>query len=956
MIFKKYYPLSLITILCLCICVHNQNKSSTLTVIVKDQLRQSIPSAQITLLNSDKQQKQSNTDKQGIVNFTKLLNGEFSIIVTAKGFKEFINESILIGSGEVKTLEISLEIAPIESSVDVDPNQTVDKENYGSRTVITEEEIKNLPDDPEQFERAIRAILGQSITGEELGITVNGIPKINLPPKEAIQQIKVDQNIFSAKNSSVGGEGIQVTTKAGMTKFEGNFAFGFADSRLDASNPFLGRKVPYQNKAYKFNLTGPLTKRSSFILSLNRNQRDTDVAINATVLNNNLQIENFKQTFPLPRLSHNIDFSINYDPTDKQKLYLNYIYQTSQGNGGVGGFSLPESLTSNKNQSHSFSLSHQYFPNAKLTSKSILSFDYSKGSFFASSSAPSLIVSDAFSSGSSLNDGSNTSYKMRFSNDIEQQFGKNNFQYGFEVNVEKRILISKENFNGAYIFTGKTAPLLDENNNLLLDDTGNIITGLISSIESYRRNVLFRKLGLSSLQIRQLGGAPDQFTISNGNPQISISQIDYAVYLQDNYKINESLGVGAGVRYENQTNIKSNFNISPRLSLIWSPNVKEKKPIWSLPKISAGAGVYFSKFGIENIINEKQLNSNERFSYFVSNSPTLDFFPNIPPIELLENSNQARSLTFIDPNIQNPLQSTFNIGISKSLTKEFSLNFSYTRSNNYRTSLTRNINSPLAGTYDFSIPDSGIYPSGSSGYIYKISSIGKSVSDRITITPKLPRFKILKYGGYFNTNYSFNKSKSNITNGSSSPFDPYDFSNEYSPTLTSGIHSLNVLYFQSLPFDSRLSLSWSVRSGARFNIITGRDTNGDGYYLERPAFASDPNKPGVIATKYGLLDPTPSLGDTIIPRNIARGPLVTDTGLSFNKVFGFNKNSKTKKAKQEFSINVSITNLFNINNKGVPIGNMSSPNFLKFLNNSSVLNGGFYSTPRSFNFNLNFSF
>lgn len=158
------------------------------------------------------------------------------------------------------------------------------------------------------------------------------------------------------------------------------------------------------------------------------------------------------------------------------------------------------------------------------------------------------------------------------------------------------------------MFTGKIAPLLDGNNNPLLDVNGNFITGQISSIESYRRNLLFHQLGFSGSQIRQLGGSPDQFTISSGNPKLSVSQIDYAVYFQNDYKVSESLGIGAGIRYENQTNTKSNFNISPRISLIWQPKANEKKNIIrALPKISAGGGIYFSKFGLSNILNEKQL-------------------------------------------------------------------------------------------------------------------------------------------------------------------------------------------------------------------------------------------------------------------------------------------------------------------------------------------------------------
>ena len=36
-----------------------------------------------------------------------------------------------------------------------------------------------------------------------------------------------------------------------------------------------------------------------------------------------------------------------------------------------------------------------------------------------------------------------------------------------------------------------------------------------------------------------------------------------------------------------------------------------------------------------------------------------------------------------------------------------------------------------------------------------------------------------------------------------------------------------------------------ANSGTPFNITTGRDTNGDTFFSERPAFATDLTKPGV---------------------------------------------------------------------------------------------------------------
>ena len=63
-----------------------------------------------------------------------------------------------------------------------------------------------------------------------------------------------------------------------------------------------------------------------------------------------------------------------------------------------------------------------------------------------------------------------------------------------------------------------------------------------------------------------------------------------------------------------------------------------------------------------------------------------------------------------------------------------------------------------------------------------------------------------------------------------------------------------------------------VRSGQPFNITTGRDNNGDTVFTDRPAFATDLAKPGVVVTRFGAFDPNPAPGQAIIPRNYGEGP------------------------------------------------------------------------------------
>jgi hypothetical protein len=63
--------------------------------------------------------------------------------------------------------------------------------------------------------------------------------------------------------------------------------------------------------------------------------------------------------------------------------------------------------------------------------------------------------------------------------------------------------------------------------------------------------------------------------------------------------------------------------------------------------------------------------------------------------------------------------------------------------------------------------------------------------------------------------------------------------------------------------------------------------NGDTLFTERPAFATDLNKPGVVITKFGAFDPNPVAGEVIIPRNYGQGPGSIVSNLRISKTFGF---------------------------------------------------------------------
>jgi hypothetical protein len=127
----------------------------------------------------------------------------------------------------------------------------------------------------------------------------------------------------------------------------------------------------------------------------------------------------------------------------------------------------------------------------------------------------------------------------------------------------------------------------------------------------------------------------------------------------------------------------------------------------------------------------------------------------------------------------------------------------------------------------------------------------------------------------------------------------------------------------------------------------------------RPGLPTDLNKPGLIRTSYGFLDPNPTADEKILPRNFGRGPGSITLNLRVSKSLDFGgarENAATTErgsvggverrpstgagappqagpptaqtgGRYNLTISMSIRNLLNHTNPGPIIGNITSPLF-----------------------------
>lgn len=554
----------------------SQAKESNLLITVKDQFDGVIAAAQISITKTGSDNKvHVQTDDSGMAVIRGLAHGEYQITVSAAGFKEYKGEKITLKSGSTIRLDVVLEIVSIESNVDVSESESTEPDRNTPAVVLNERDLSNLPDKQEDFERALQNLAG-STPDEDIPISVNGVQSAKIPPKQAIQQVRINQNVYSAQFDSPSGSGTEIFTRAKVDKFSGSIGFNFADSRLDARNPFLGSVAPSQSREYSFNLSGPIGEKSNFYLYSSRSENDQSAIINASILDGNLQPRAFRQSLAAPSRSNNIYLNINSDIRRKHKLFFSgSLYDFHSKGSGVGDFTLPSRAADISNAGGNFQVSHTYLKTADIVTQTAILFSSYRSQSRPATSAPALDISGAFSDGGSTQNFKTRNVFFQASNQTTWQMEKYTLAFGGRFRAYSIDQNSQINFNGNYIFSGRMAPVLDAANNPLIDAAGNYVTEQISSLESYRRTLLFRQLGFSYQRIRELGGGATQFTISGGNPKINLSQVDYAFYVQNSFKLTSTVALSFGLRYENQTNLKNNSNFAPRAGIIWSPKAKE---------------------------------------------------------------------------------------------------------------------------------------------------------------------------------------------------------------------------------------------------------------------------------------------------------------------------------------------------------------------------------------------
>lgn len=907
-----------------------------------------VPGATVSLYGSDASKtKEFVTTAKGEYAFAGIDPGRYSIRVVAKGFGLYENTDVSVTAGKRTNLDVVLEAAEIRENIDVSTvNQlSTDADANKDSTVLKDKEMDALPEDPDELAAALQALVGtQTASGGK--IYVDGFTGGQLPSKDSIREIRINSSPFSAEYDTPGNERIEILTKPGADKFKGSVSGAFNDESLNSRNPFAANRAATQQRRFSGNYSGPLRRgRASFYVGASHNSIDNNAIVNAQVLDPAFNIVSFRQDLQVPttRLSiaPRLDLALNGSNT----LTARYGFESAEDkNQGIGDLSLPSRSFTRSTRSYEVRLTETAVIDAKTVNQIRLEFG---GSRTASAGdgplLPTVNVSSSFTSGGATVGDNFTERRIWEINNITSTSIGGDLQHSIKVGAKLRNTRltdrQENNYAGAFTFGGFTLPVGTTD---ACDIDGD---RAVSAIEQYR------------CKVQGVGGTrydPTQFSITIGNPQLTVSQTEWALFVLDDWKVRPDLMVSVGLRYENQTNIRSNLNLAPRISIAWSPGAgASKAPIFV---IRAGGGIFYNRFGEGNTLRARLNDGVNQLGLTVSAAEpdpvrraiaveilnqaifTSDGVTNVPTgTQIAAVFPASNTIHQISPILQAPNQIQGVISLEQALLRnKLTLATTLLWSRSLHQIGGRNINAPVCP--DFALPGAdctgATRPEPVLGNVILSESSRRTDIKRIGFTVRSN--PSLSQRANFSLAYGYGV----VRNNSATLAYAFDFSGEYA--RTNPRHNLNLLGTFNLPYRFVLSPTVNYTSAPPFNITLGLDPNGDNSFLERPTF-------GALAARCSQLSLTADWCDVsgydpnaTIPRNWGEGHPNLSVSMRLSRTFTFGRaaNGKNQDSRTyNLNLGLQVTNLINRVNLGSPVGVMNSNRFGRSTSASGSFGG-----------------
>jgi hypothetical protein len=620
--------------------VHAQTGRSTYRIEGKlmDPSDSAVPGARVVLRGPAGEQVRE-TANDGGFQFISLSPGRYRLQTAVQGFV-LVDKEVEVRNRAVTRLVIRLALATIKEEISVSGNSNpLSSDIANNRNAISVEQglLETLPILNMDFMTALSRFLDPSNPDSGTSLIVDGMEARNVGvTASAIQEIKINQNPYTAEYPRWSRRRIEVITKSATDRYHGTFNFLFRDQHLNARDAFAVERPPEQRRIFEGSLFGPIGsgKKATFILSGLRESEDLQAVVFAQGPNG-LIVENA----PTPQQNTFFSARLSHQPNDRHAMFWQVNFQDRwQNNLGVGGTVLPEAGAQSRFREDEFTFNYR----ATLTSHLLSQLRVLVGRYWAPTKSnldePRVVVVDAFTGGGAQNDGLRTEFHTSITWLLTQTLGRHTLKYGINVpDWSRRGLSDRSNRLGTFSFASLAAYELER---------------------------------------------PFSAVLQAGDPRTIFIEKTLGAFLQDEWKIKANLSLALGLRYDWQNYFGDSNNVSPRLALAYSPAQ------WKKFVIRGGAGMFYDRSGPAPIFDILRYDGSHLRRYVISDPP-------FPPPDVIDAVSFPSSLTRLATGTELPEVFQFNLGIERQLTRKAVLAINYVGTRGSHQFRSRDGNAPL---------------------------------------------------------------------------------------------------------------------------------------------------------------------------------------------------------------------------------------------------------------------
>jgi len=259
--------------------------------------------------------RESVTTSDGVFRVLSLGPGTYRVEAVKPGFLTALRESIAVAVSETVRVDFTLEVSGLKESVTVTTQAPLVETEQGRVSGrVDRTQLQEMPLSGRNLYNLIA--LQPGVTGKGVSASISGgggaddsfagesAPRINAsgqrdeannytvdqtstngvarggitnltPNTESVEEVRVVSNNFSAVDGRSPGAQVQVITKSGTNQFRGSGSYYFQGDQLTAKNVFESSVPKFDKNQFGYSLGGPIVKNQLFFFTSYEGLRQT---------------------------------------------------------------------------------------------------------------------------------------------------------------------------------------------------------------------------------------------------------------------------------------------------------------------------------------------------------------------------------------------------------------------------------------------------------------------------------------------------------------------------------------------------------------------------------------------------------------------------------------------------------------------------------------------------------